>query len=59
MMNFATDGTPVLFEAYFRYGSVVRSGNEVWRAFAHISLGALMILAPRQSANRHALASSP
>jgi two-component system NarL family sensor kinase len=38
------DGTDVLFEAYFRYGSVVRSGNEVWRSFAPISLGALVVL---------------
>lgn len=38
------NGTSVLFEAYFRYGSVKSSGNEVWRAFAPVSLGALVVL---------------
>ncbi|MCU1357818.1 MAG: two-component sensor histidine kinase [Acidimicrobiales bacterium] len=38
------DGTRVLFETYFRYDAVVSSGQEVWRAFAPLSLGSLVIL---------------
>jgi signal transduction histidine kinase len=38
------DGTRVLFEAYFRYGSVAKEGRDVWRSFAPVSLGALVVL---------------
>lgn len=38
------DGTPVLFEAYFRYDAVEESGDRVWRSFAPITLGSLVAL---------------
>ncbi len=38
------DGTPVLFEAYFRYDAVRESGDRVWRSFGPVSLGALVAL---------------
>ena len=38
------DGTRVLFEAYYRYGLVQDNGAELWRSFAPIALGALVIL---------------
>lgn len=38
------DGTAVLFEAYFRYGSVTASGARVWRSFAPITIGSLLVL---------------
>ena len=38
------DGTPVLFEAYFRYDSVTASGERVWRSFAPITIGSLLVL---------------
>ena len=37
-------GTPVLFEAYYRYGLVEDNGAELWRSFAPIALGALVVL---------------
>jgi two-component system NarL family sensor kinase len=38
------NGEPLLFEAYFRYNSVQASGTRLWRSFAPISLGALVML---------------
>jgi two-component system, NarL family, sensor kinase len=38
------NGQPLLFEAYYRYNSVQASGTRLWRSFAPISLGALVML---------------
>jgi signal transduction histidine kinase len=38
------DGTPVLFEAYFRYQEVETSGRRIWRSFAPFTLGSLVAL---------------
>lgn len=38
------DGTPLLFEAYFRYDGIVDVGREVWLSFAPVTLGALLLL---------------
>ncbi|MEY2472106.1 MAG: two-component system, NarL family, sensor kinase [Actinomycetota bacterium] len=38
------NGTRLLFEAYFRYDAVAASGNRIWRSFAPISIGALLVL---------------
>jgi two-component system NarL family sensor kinase len=40
----APSGEPLLFEAYYRYGSVSSKGTQLWRSFAPISLGALVAL---------------
>ncbi|HEV7524475.1 MAG TPA: ATP-binding protein, partial [Acidimicrobiia bacterium] len=37
-------GTPLLFEAYYDYSLVARNGSRLWRSFAPISLGALLML---------------
>ncbi len=37
-------GTPLLFEAYYRYALVSQNGSRLWRSFAPISLGALLML---------------
>lgn len=37
-------GEKVLFEAYFLYDSVEESGLRIWRSFAPIAIGALIIL---------------
>jgi signal transduction histidine kinase len=37
-------GTPLLFEAYYRYAPVEEKGARLWRSFAPISLGALVLL---------------
>jgi signal transduction histidine kinase len=37
-------GEQVLFEAYFRYASVEESGQRIWRSFAPIAIGALIVL---------------
>jgi signal transduction histidine kinase len=37
-------GTPLLFEAYFRYDGVVDIGRDVWISFAPVTLGALLLL---------------
>jgi two-component system NarL family sensor kinase len=37
-------GERLLFEAYFRYGAVAAAGSRIWRSFAPISLGALIVL---------------
>jgi signal transduction histidine kinase len=37
-------GTPVLFEAYFRYNGVAEAGRRVWERFAPLTLGALVLL---------------
>lgn len=38
------NGTPVLFEAYFRYETVEEAGQDIWRSFAPITLGSLVVL---------------
>jgi signal transduction histidine kinase len=38
------NGTEVLFETYFRYETVERSGTRIWRAFAPITIGSLVVL---------------
>jgi two-component system, NarL family, sensor kinase len=38
------NGQRLLFEAYFRYGAVSAAGARIWRSFAPISLGALIVL---------------
>jgi signal transduction histidine kinase len=40
----APNGERLLFEAYFRYGAVSAAGSRIWRSFAPISLGALIVL---------------
>jgi signal transduction histidine kinase len=37
-------GQPLLFEAYYRYERVASKGSQLWRSFAPISLGALVML---------------
>jgi two-component system NarL family sensor kinase len=37
-------GTPLLFEAYYRYDLVTDNGSRLWRNFAPIALGALICL---------------
>lgn len=39
-----TDGTLLLFEAYFSYDGVAEAGRKVWLRFAPVSLGALVLL---------------
>lgn len=38
------NGTPILFEAYFRYGDVSDAGRRAWLRYAPVSLGALALL---------------
>ena len=38
------NGTPMLFEAYFRYSGVTAVGRQLWREFAPIAVGALALL---------------
>jgi two-component system NarL family sensor kinase len=40
----AATGESLLFEAYFRYDAVTEAGLAVWRKFAPIALGALLVL---------------
>ena len=40
----APGGERLLFEAYYRYDVVSASANRIWRSFAPITLGALLIL---------------
>jgi two-component system, NarL family, sensor kinase len=44
----APDGTPFLFEAYFRYEGVTEAGRQVWLRFAPVLLGALVIVTALQ-----------
>jgi two-component system, NarL family, sensor kinase len=37
-------GTPLLFEAYFRYSGVTDVGRNLWAQFAPITIGALVVL---------------
>lgn len=37
-------GTRLLFEAYYRYDAVSRSGRRIWSSFAPVSIGALVAL---------------
>ncbi len=37
-------GEKVLFESYFRYDSVEDSGQRIWRSFAPIAIGSLILL---------------
>jgi two-component system, NarL family, sensor kinase len=39
------NGQRLLFEAYFRFDVVSASANRIWRSFAPVSLGALIVLA--------------
>ncbi len=36
------EGTPLLYEAYFRYGAVTDVGRDLWRRFAPVAVGALL-----------------
>jgi two-component system, NarL family, sensor kinase len=38
------NGQRLLFEAYYRYDAVSASGRLIWRSFAPVSLGALLVL---------------
>ena len=38
------DGTPLLFEAYFRYNGVAEAGRRVWLRFAPVLLGGLVLV---------------
>jgi signal transduction histidine kinase len=38
------DGTPLLFEAYFRYNGVAEAGRRVWMRFAPVLLGGLLLV---------------
>ena len=40
----APSGEPLLFEAYYRYNTVQANGSRLWRSFAPIALGALVML---------------
>jgi two-component system NarL family sensor kinase len=40
----APGGEPLLFEAYYRYNAVQANGSRLWRSFAPIALGALVML---------------
>ncbi len=40
----APDGSVLLFEMYLRFSSVTASGAEIWRSFAPVFLGALVLL---------------
>ncbi|MEA2826455.1 MAG: two-component system, NarL family, sensor kinase [Actinomycetota bacterium] len=39
-----TGGQPLLFEAYYRFDIVATNGSKLWRSFAPIALGALVML---------------
>src|SRR6478735_11893610 len=41
---YTPSGEPLLFEAYYRYNAVKASGARLWRSFAPIALGALIML---------------
>ncbi len=41
---YTPSGEAVLFEAYYRYDAVVASGTRLWKAFAPIALGSLVLL---------------
>lgn len=51
-------GTPLLFEAYFRYERVVDVGQNIWLSFAFITIGALVVLQLVQLPLAWSLASS-
>jgi signal transduction histidine kinase len=38
------NGGRLLFEAYYRYDAVSAAGNRIWRSFAPVSIGALVVL---------------
>jgi two-component system, NarL family, sensor kinase len=38
------DGTKMLYETYFRYGAVTDVGRDLWRRFAPLAIGGLLIL---------------
>jgi signal transduction histidine kinase len=40
----ATGSGPLLFEAYYRYDDVAAAGSQLWRSFAPISVGGLVVL---------------
>ena len=37
-------GRPLLFETYFRYGTVTQRAGQLWRGFAGITLSSLLLL---------------
>src|SRR3954453_20969838 len=37
-------GERLLFEAYYRYDAVAASGSRIWRSFAPVTIGALVVL---------------
>ncbi len=43
-LTHTTQGTPLLFEAYFRYSGVTAVGRQLWGRFAPIAIGALIAL---------------
>ena len=43
-LSHTTKGTPVLFEAYFRYSGVTAVGRRLWVRFAPIAIGSLVVL---------------
>ncbi len=38
------DGTPLLFETYFRYDTVSQRSQQIWRGFAGVMLSSLLVL---------------
>ena len=40
----ASNGEKLLFETYFRYDAVVTAGQDEWRKYAPVALGALLLL---------------
>jgi signal transduction histidine kinase len=38
------NGTPLLFESYFKYDEVTETGGRLWRQFAPIAVGAFVVL---------------
>jgi len=43
-LTHTTGGTPVIFEAYFKYSRVTQVGRTLWKQFAPIAIGALIAL---------------
>ena len=39
-----TSGQPLLFETYFRYGTVTQRAGQLWRGFAGITVSSLLLL---------------
>ncbi|MEZ5376612.1 MAG: sensor histidine kinase [Acidimicrobiales bacterium] len=45
---YTSTGTPLLFEAYFRYEGVAEAGRRAWLRFAPVTLGSLVFLSMLQ-----------